>query len=135
MFFEKYPSKIQCFGTILGLGQLGHQWTFANTPADLNNRMQHGNANSLPPPDMAPITYTRYDNFCGLSSNQDNIWLHSLLARISTASKFFKDSSAYNPKAYHGLPPIMLPVLGISIIQLFRRWMFRKSQSSARKLC
>ena len=102
------PLNGQCFGTILGMGQLGHPWTFANTPADLTNRMLHGNANALPPPDMAPINYTRYDNFCGLASQQTNIWLHSLLARVSTASKFFKDSSAYNPTSYHGLPPMLL---------------------------
>ena len=102
------PLNGQCFATILGMGQLGHPWTFANTPADLINRMQHGNANALPPPDMVPINYTRYDNFCGLASRQDNIWLHSLLARVSTASKFFKDSSAYNPTSFHGLPPMLL---------------------------
>lgn len=102
------PLNGQCFGTILGMGQIGHPWTFANNPADLTARMQHGNANALPPPDMAPLTYTRYDNFCGLPPNQEGIWLHHLMARVSTASKFFKDSSVYNPLSYHGFPPMLL---------------------------
>jgi len=102
------PLNGQCFGIILGMGQLGYPWTFATTPADLVSRMQHGNANALPPPDMTPVSYSRFDNFCGLASQQDHLWLHALLARISTASKFFKDSSPYNPITYHGLPPMLL---------------------------
>jgi len=102
------PLNGECFGTLLGMGHLGQPWTFANSEADLNDRMLHGNAHAAAPPDMTPIRYDRWDNFCGLAGSQDNIWFKALLSRTSTAAKFFKDSSVYNPSSYHGLPPMLL---------------------------
>ena len=96
------PLNGRCFGIILGMGHFGHPWTFAN------NRMLQGNANALPPPDMTPFRYDRWDNFCGLPGTQDEVWFKSLLARTSTIAKFFKDSSVFNPTSSHGLPPMLL---------------------------
>lgn len=102
------PLNGECFGIILGMGHFGQPWTFANSPADLTDRMLQGNANAMPPPDMTPLRYDRWDNWCGLAGVQDESWFKALLAKTSTIAKFFKDSSVFNPSLTHGFPPMLL---------------------------
>ena len=99
------PLNGDCFATILGLGQLGQPWTFANFPEDLVIRMNQAMFECPPPPDMAQISFSRWDNFCGLTSLD---WFTSLFSRVSTAAKYLKDSSIYDPRVYSGRAAMLL---------------------------